>query len=118
MRIFCLCTRIARSRPTWFPALPFSSPLQLFRTPSLQQHLADACRPSLFPALQVLVDVVAEGLFNPSKRWLIAALFVVVVSFGVSIGVGILFFMQLQQVGNRLFRLWKSAVFPVSQGMR
>ena len=47
---------------------------------------------------QLLLDILGEGIFDRSSRWILAAFFVSCVSTGVAIGVGVLFCMQLQQV--------------------
>ena len=45
-----------------------------------------------------MLELLGEGIFDRSQRWILAAFYVACVSTGVAIGVGVLFYMQMQQV--------------------
>jgi len=65
--------------------------------PRLARYRMSAMNP-FSSSLMALVDMIADGLFGKDKFWIIGVVYSIFVSAGVTIGVGVLFGMQLQQL--------------------
>mmetsp|Transcript_35119 Transcript_35119/g.91199 ORF Transcript_35119/g.91199 Transcript_35119/m.91199 type:complete len:463 (-) Transcript_35119:426-1814(-) len=65
--------------------------------PRLARYRASAMNP-LTSGVMAMVDMIADGLFTDRHFWIIGTFFVMFLSAGVTIGVGVLFFLQLQQL--------------------